>query len=200
MGVGGTIHRSLRLAVAVVLAGLLGACGGDGPPWNPLPPPAVDAGTSSLRPPAGVPPDAETAELDRVVDGDTVRLFPSPGSTIGEQGSLRVRLLNIDAPELPRDGRPGECLAEEATMRLEELLADSEVVWIAADREDRDPYDRPLRGLWTDDGEFVTEVLVEEGLAVAVLFRPNDRFHARVVAAERRAVAAEVGVHGPACR
>lgn len=135
-----------------------------------------------------------------MVDGDTVRLFADPGGAIGEPGSVRVRLLNIDAPELPRDGRDGECLAEEAAERLAELLAGSDVVWIAADRRDRDPYDRPLRGLWTEDGVLVTEVLAAEGLAVAVLFRPNDRFHARIVAAEQRAAAASVGLHGPACR
>lgn len=135
-----------------------------------------------------------------MVDGDTVRLFAEPGGALGESGSVRVRLLNIDAPELPRDGQLGECLAEEAAQRLDELLADSEVVWIAADRQDRDPYDRPLRGLWTEDGVFVTEILAAEGLAVAVLFRPNDRFHARVVAAEQRAKAAGIGLHGPACR
>jgi micrococcal nuclease len=135
-----------------------------------------------------------------VVDGDTVRLVADDAGTLGEPGSVRIRLLNIDAPELPRDGRAGECLAVEAAERLEELLAGSEVVWIAADREDRDPYDRPLRGLWTEDGVFVTEVLAAEGLAVAVLFPPNDRFHDRIVAAERLAAAAGIGVHGPACR
>lgn len=147
-----------------------------------------------------MPDDARPAELDRVVDGDTVRLVPQPGSGLGEGDAVRVRLLNIDAPELPRDGQAGECLAEASAARLEALLADSERVWIAADREDRDRFDRPLRGLWTEQGEFVPEVLVEEGLAVAVLFRPNDRFHAQVVAAERRAVAEAAGLHGPACR
>ncbi|MFU8840277.1 MAG: thermonuclease family protein [Nitriliruptoraceae bacterium] len=177
---------------------LLVGCGTGGWPAE-LPGPSETIEGASERP-AGVPRDAEPARVDRVVDGDTVRLFAGPGSGLGDRGSVRVRLLNIDAPELPRDGRPGECLAEEAAQRLGDLLADSQVVWIAADREDRDAYDRPLRALWTDDGVFVTEVLAAEGLAVAVLFRPNDRFHAPIVAAERHAAAAGNGLHGPACR
>lgn len=190
--------RGRRLLSAVLL-GLLVACGPElWPPLDPSDPEAEVADPVRERP-ADVPRDAVVAQLDRVVDGDTVRLLPLPGSGLDPDGSVRVRLLNIDAPELARDGQPGECLAEEATDRLEELLAKSEVVWIAADREDRDRFDRPLRGLWTEEGVFVTEVLAEEGLAVAVLFRPNDRFHDRIVAAERRAAAAGVGLHGPAC-
>ncbi|MFP4312645.1 MAG: thermonuclease family protein [Nitriliruptoraceae bacterium] len=133
------------------------------------------------------------------MDGDTVRLQPGPGSGRVSEPSVRVRLLNIDAPELPRDGRPGECLAVEAAERLEELLGVGEVVYVAADREDRDRYDRPLRAVWSADGVFVAEVLAAEGFATAVLFPPNDRFHARVVAAEQRAIDARLGVHGPGC-
>ena len=161
------------------------------------PSPLADA--SAAQRPEGVPADAEPAIVDRVVDGDTLRVIAPPGGTIAEGGSIRVRLLNIDAPELARDGREAECLAETSSERLEELLPPAALVWLAADVEDRDRFDRPLRGVWTDDGVFVNELLAAEGLAEAVLFRPNDRFHARVVDAERRAIAGGLGLHGPAC-
>lgn len=151
------------------------------------------------RPP-GVPADAEPAFLDRVVDGDTIRVVPVQGSVIEERGSVRVRLLNIDAPELARDGEAAECLAEEATARVEELLADSEVVWLAADDVDRDRFDRPLRGVWSAEGVFLNEVLAVEGLATSVLFNDNDRFLPVVEAAESRAERSGHGVHGQACR
>lgn len=191
---------SARSWAVAALFVVLAACGTGPLPLDPSVSPDAGGGALVEQRPAGVPSDAEPALLDRVVDGDTVRLRPRSGSTLGQDDSVRVRLLNIDAPELARDGQPGECLAEEATTRLATLLADSEVVWIAADREERDRFDRPLRGLWTDDGVFVTEVLAEEGLAVAVLFPPNDRFHDRIVAAEQRASTAALGVHGPRCR
>ena len=164
---------------------------------GPAPSPLADASAEGR--PEGVPADAEPAIVDRVVDGDTIRVIAAPGGTIPDGGSIRVRLLNIDAPELARDGQDAECLAEAATDRLAELLPPTALVWLAADREDRDRFDRPLRGVWTDDGVFVNELLAAEGLAAAVLFRPNDRFHGRVVAAERRAVAGGLGIHGPAC-
>ncbi len=191
-------RHARALLVLVVVLGVLAGCG-TGPSGLSAPGGASPSAQVEQRP-AAVPGDAVAVVVDRVVDGDTVRLRALGDDGLASPDSVRVRLLNIDAPELPRDGQPGECLAEQATSRLVELVSDSEVVWIAADREDRDRFDRPLRGLWTEDGVFVTEVLAQEGLAVAVLFQPNDRFHDRIAAAEEQARAAQLGVHGPACR
>lgn len=151
------------------------------------------AGAAATSRPAGVPTDATPAIVERIVDGDTLQV------TIADQGSERVRLLNIDTPELARDGRPAQCLAAEATERLLVLAGPGEVVWLAADVEDRDRYDRLLRGLWTADGAFVNRVLAAEGLAEALLIAPNDRFHAPVLAAQRTARAEGLGRWGAAC-
>lgn len=153
---------------------------------------------TDTRPPS-VPGDAEAAVVDRIVDGDTIRVIAPPGGSIPHGGSIRVRLLNIDAPELGRDGHPDECGAREATERVGSLVSSGDLVWLAADREDRDRFDRPLRAMWTRDGVFVNEVLVQEGLAVAVLFAPNDRFDAVMRAAEDRARTARMGIWGPMC-
>ncbi|TVP68889.1 MAG: thermonuclease family protein [Nitriliruptor sp.] len=197
VGVQGRVSSAVVALVAllVLVAGCaeLGALLDEGPAPSPL------ADASAAQRPEGVPADAEPAIVDRVVDGDTLRVIAPPGGTIPDGGSIRVRLLNIDAPELARDGRDAECLAEASSDRLEELLPPTALVWLAADVEDRDRFDRPLRGVWTEDGVFANELLAAEGLAEAVLFRPNDRFHARIVDAERRAVAGGLGIHGPAC-
>ena len=192
--------RTLPVVVALIALVALGAgCAELGPIMDEGPAPSPLADASAAGRPEGVPADAEPAIVDRVVDGDTLRVIAAPGGTIPDGGSIRVRLLNIDAPELARDGRDAECLAEASSDRLQELLPPTALVWLAADVEDRDRFDRPLRGVWTDDGVFVNELLAAEGLAEAVLFHPNDRFHARVVAAERRAAAGGLGIHGPAC-
>lgn len=198
VGVQGRVSSAVVALVAfvafvVVGCAELGALLDEGPAPSPL------ADASAAQRPEGVPADAEPAIVDRVVDGDTLRVIAAPGGTISDGGSIRVRLLNVDAPELARDGREAECLAEAASDRAEALLPPTALVWLAADVEDRDRFDRPLRGVWTADGVFVNELLAAEGLAEAVLFRPNDRFHARIVDAERRAVAGELGIHGPAC-
>ena len=194
---------ALLLATALLLAGCgeLEALLADptgGPPAT-APEAASPETLADAERPGGVPADAEAVLLDRVVDGDTIRVLPGADSSIGEGGSVRVRLLNIDAPELARDGEPAECLAEAATVRVEQLLADSEVVWLAADDVDRDRFDRPLRGVWTAEGVFVNEVLAAEGLATSVLFNDNDRFLATIEQAEDGAEQAGRGVHGDAC-
>lgn len=172
-----------------------------GAPWAPdgEPGSAPGAPSGSVRP-VTVPADAEAAIVDRVVDGDTIRVVAAPGGSIPQGGSIRIRLLNIDAPERGSVGDESACGAREATLRVEELLAPGDLVWLAADVEDRDRFDRTLRAAWTTDGVFVNRVLVEEGWAVAVLFRPNDRFHAEMVEAERVARARAAGIHGAHCR
>lgn len=191
-------QRGLRCTLLAIVVVLTAGCTQLDAMLDDLVDPDPTVPTSSARPP-GVPSDAYPAAVDRVVDGDTIRMHAEPDGPLGQRGSVAVRLLNIDAPELSRDGVPGECLARVATRRVEELLDPGDTVWLAADVEDRDQYDRPLRGVWTEDGRFVNTLLAEEGLAVAVLFEPNDRFHAEVVAAERRARAARVGLHGDRC-
>jgi micrococcal nuclease len=75
----------------------------------------------------------------------------------------------------------------------------ADLVWLGRDRVDRDVYDRPLRGVWTDEGVFVNEVLAREGYAEPLLIGPNDRFHAGIVAAVEQAKRAERGIWGALC-
>ena len=70
-----------------------------------------------------------------VIDGDTIDV-----SVKGE--TKRVRLLNIDTPELGRDGVSDECLAREAKARLEELLPAGTKVSLEYDVERQDRYGR----------------------------------------------------------
>ena len=211
-----TVVLTLVVLVALAAAGTWLIGGYSGSVGTPAGPDAdVDAGedTTSADPdadagpaeapspprPSEIPEDAEAAIVDRVVDGDTIRVVAAPGGSIPEGGSIRVRLLNVDTPELARGGNPAECGAQEATARVEELVVSGDLVWLVADREDRDRFDRPLRGVWLADGTFLNELLAEEGYAEAVLFPPNDRFHARIEAAVDRAREAGRGIWGEFC-
>lgn len=151
------------------------------------------------QPPDGVPDDAEPAIVDTVVDGDTIRVIARPGGSIPEGGSIRIRLLNVDAPELGGDRRDPACGAVEATRYLASMIEREDVVWLAADQEDRDRFGRPLRGMWTAGGRFLNERLAEAGHADVLLVPPNDRFHDRIAAAVDRARAANRGIWG-SCR
>jgi endonuclease YncB( thermonuclease family) len=100
------------------------------------------------RPPPGT--------VSRVIDGDTVRM----GN--GE----RIRLLDIDAPELHpgrvgHDGPFPEPGAVEAYKALREMC-EGRVVRV--ERHGRDRYGRTLAKLYLPDGTDVSEALLRRGL------------------------------------
>jgi micrococcal nuclease len=86
-------------------------------------------------------------EISEVIDGDTVKL------STGEY----VRLLGINAPE------KGQKFYEEAKIRLEELLRDSNIK-LESDFENSDKYGRLLRYLYANE-TLVNLQLVREGYA-----------------------------------
>lgn len=124
---------------------------------------------------------ASTVTVTKIVDGDTIVVERDSQET-------RVRLLNIDAPE------QGECLHDEATARLSELIPPGTRVTLEYDKERQDRYGRDLAGVFTD--VFINEQLLIDGYARAVTYQPNTKFTQRAEAAETVAKAAGAGMHG----
>lgn len=93
----------------------------------------------------------------RVIDGDTIDV-----TTVG-----RVRLLGIDAPEVGGPLDTPAPFAREAQQRLAGLLANR---WVRLEYETprTDRYSRRLAYVFLEDGRFVNEWLVREGLARVV--------------------------------
>lgn len=163
-----------------------------GPAGGSTPPPATER---TVAPPPTVPAGAQRVTVDRVVDGDTIRVQvgdDAPGP-IPPTTSVPVRLLTIDTPETVHPGRDVECGGPEATARAEQLLPVGSTAWLVADTSDTDRFDRYLRAVWTEDGTFVNATLVAEGLAVAVRYPPDDRWYAELAALEDQARAASRG-------
>lgn len=123
-----------------------------------------------------------------IVDGDTLDV-EHRGDTI------RVRLLNVDTPELARFGNPTECMAEEATAFLEELLPIGTEVELQYDEERTDRYDRTLGAVFKDD-VFVNAEIAAAGLGTALVVGENDRFYPEVADAVAQAEAEGLGIHG----
>lgn len=119
--------------------------------------------------------------VTKIVDGDTLDI-----NRDGE--TVRVRLLNIDTPE------QGECLYQEATDRLNELVPPGTRVRLEHDQEHEDRYGRELAAVFAGD-IFVNEQLAADGLARAVTYEPNHAYTTRMEAAQARARAAELGIH-----
>lgn len=142
-----------------------------------------------------MPAGAQPARVRAVVDGDTLHLVGS-GSGPLPSTDERVRLLEIDAPEIHGTV---ECFGREATAALTQLTPVGSTVRVAADRELRDRYGRPLLYVWNADGVFVNEQLVRAGAAAPLLIKPNDRYIDIMRAAEQDARARKSGQWGT-CR
>lgn len=129
------------------------------------------------------------ATVEHVVDGDTVYLI------IGGKRT-KVRLLNVDAPEIPYRGEGGECFGEEATRFLEKKLPQGSKVDVEYDLDRFDQYGRTLAGI-TYKGEFINEALVASGYATAMKVQPNTKFYESLRAAQGRAERANAGMFDP---
>jgi micrococcal nuclease len=149
----------MRRTPLVVLLLLAAACGTSEPP-----PPAATALT--------VPAGAQEATVVRHTDGDTFWLRgigtgPLPGGAV-----TKVRLLEVDTPEIHPSP---QCYGTEAADRTAQLVPIGDRVRVEPDRDLRDRYGRLLLYVWTADGANLEEVLLREGYARVLYVRPNDK-------------------------
>lgn len=130
------------------------------------------------------------AQVERVVDGDTLRLVDGRS----------VRLIGLNAPELGRQGRAAEPLAEAASRHLRQLVAASGGrVMLLAGAQARDHYGRSLAHAFGADGRNWEAQQLAAGLGFAVALAPNTALADCQFAAERQARRAGLGVwrHSP---
>src|SRR5687768_11787304 len=128
--------------------------------------------TALVAAPAGAD---ERARLARVVDGDTIAL------TDGK----RVRLLQIDTPELGS----GECYSRAAAKELRRLVPDGSALSLEADAplDLTDRYGRLLRYVHAG-GRNVNLELVRRGAATVYFYRgERGRYSSHLLAAARAA-------------
>jgi micrococcal nuclease len=126
----------------------------------------------------------EQETVARVVDGDTIALT----------SGARVRLVQIDTPELGT----GECYSRAAAKALARLAPPGSAVLLEADpRLDRvDDYGRLLRYVWSR-GRNVNLQLVRQGAATVWLYRgERGKYAQRLLALARSARTARRGLWG----
>lgn len=103
------------------------------------------------------PAFAEWRKCLYVVDGDTIIV----------SGQEKVRLIGVDAPEIPHEDKPGEEGGEEARKFLKKLV-EGRKVNLEYDWERLDRYGRTLAYVYTEEGKLANEELIASGHAEAM--------------------------------
>lgn len=143
-----------------------------------------------LGPDLGADPLAPNAEVERVVDGDTIIVH------IGGARE-RVRLIGIDTPESVDENRPEQCYGHEASAYLESLIPAGTEITLIRDEEARDRFDRLLAYVVrSSDGLFVNLDLVTNGYAGPFTYPPNVQYADLLESAAATAEAGGVGLWG----
>jgi micrococcal nuclease len=129
-----------------------------------------DSGPAPVVPDVPAPPaGAIRATVERVVDGDTFIASASGGS-------LRVRLIGINAPESVQPDAPVECFGREAAVALARLMPPGTTVSAAYEAGGPvDRFGRQLWDVWLEDGRFVQAELVRQGAAEARAYPPHTK-------------------------
>ena len=153
--------RQFLPGLALFLCLLASACSGESPA------PGVDTGPLTSAPGAcqSDPAALERRAVTAVIDGDTVRLA----------GGDSLRLVGLNTPEIGRDGRPDEPLAQEARQALSLAIGPARSVWLQASEEERDRYGRLLAYAYDGSGTSLSATLLEQGLGFHVAIAPNLR-------------------------
>jgi micrococcal nuclease len=130
------------------------------------------------------PPRSVVATVERVADGDTLM------ATTEDSTRLRIRLLGIDAPEMPHGRKPGQAYAEEARRHLVRLVL-NRTVRVELFRSDA--YRRLLAVIWYDGANLNVE-MVRSGFAEVYRGTRCQAYCRELADAERRAQRERTGI------
>jgi micrococcal nuclease len=128
---------------------------------------------------------ARTAQVVRVVDGDTIVV------RLGGREE-RVRYIGVDTPESVKPQTPVQCFAERASA-FNARLVEGRTVRLEQDVEARDRYGRLLAYVRAG-GLFVNAELVRRGYARPLTVPPNVRYADRFARLASQARAAGTGL------
>jgi endonuclease YncB( thermonuclease family) len=108
----------------------------------------------------------EWLEVASYVDGDTFRVRSG-------DGSVTIRLLYVDTPEINNGDDGSEPFGDEASSFTRGLLEQSVEVRLSFDKEIKDRYGRTLAMVELRDGSILNELLLQRGLAKVMIVEPN---------------------------
>jgi micrococcal nuclease len=118
------------------------------------------------RAPQPQPRETARGVVDRVVDGDTIKVELEDSSTVES-----VRYIGVDTPETVKPGTPVQCFGEQASELNGDLVA-GEVVELQFDQELRDRYGRLLAYVFVGE-TLINAELLRRGYARTLEIEPN---------------------------
>ncbi len=133
---------------------------------------------------AAATPRTLVAKIERVSDGDTITAITS------NQTKLRLRLLGIDAPEIPHGKKPGQPFGDQARDYLDHLIGGKTV---RVDAYGPDEYKRVLAVVW-DEQINVNLLMVAMGYAEVYRGAPCKVYCRELEDAEAKARQYRVGM------
>jgi micrococcal nuclease len=150
------------------------------------------ANPRTLQPTTAPVPSAgwETAQVVRVVDGDTIEVMLN-----GQRKTIRYVLVNT--PETVDPRKPVECYGKEAS-NANKAMVDGKTVYLEKDVSETDTFGRLLRYVFTPDG-FVEAELIKGGYAQVATYPPDVKYEQYLRGLEQEARTASRGLWGPAC-
>ena len=127
--------------------------------------PSAPAAASNCNLDSSTDPNSiERVTVDRVVDGDTVRL----------QNHRLVRFIGVNTPEIDHEKGNSEPLAEAARVYLQTLIDRQQgFILLKYGRELEDRHGRLLAHVFTPQGENIQALLIAKGLGVWIAVPPN---------------------------
>ncbi|RMV69565.1 Nuclease [Pseudomonas caricapapayae] len=131
------------------------------------------------------PVSLPVAQVQRVVDGDTLKLADGRS----------VRMIGLNTPETGKKGQSAEPFAEAAKRRLQALVDESGgQVSLRVGQQSKDHYGRTLANVYGGKGTNFEAQLLSEGLGYLVAVAPNVALVDCQQGAERQARQARLGV------
>lgn len=133
--------------------------------------------------PLGVSAETLQGHVTQVFDGDTFVL----------DGDDRVRLLDINTPEIAHPGQPAQAGGAEAGEFLRKMVLGKDVR-LETGKKQRDVYGRLLAQVYLTDGTWVNGELVKAGMAHVYTFADNADLPAKLLPLEANARAGKRGI------
>lgn len=129
------------------------------------------------------------AKVIQVYDGDTIQVSIN-------NNYETLRLIGIDTPETKgKYNEKDEYYGKESAEFLKDLLPKNSIIYLEADIENRDQYNRLLRYVWLDSEKktLVNQILLEKGYAETMFFEPNTKYYKLFKDTEKNAKENNIG-------